>query len=92
MVTACVCYPLVEVCHFPRSSKPVKDLICGTSDDGKIQYLAMEKFNLGLTDYLRQWGGALPPQLVYSIAAQSVRCLALISRRSPSSSSFTANA
>ncbi|KAK8810903.1 hypothetical protein WA556_003986, partial [Blastocystis sp. ATCC 50177/Nand II] len=71
----------IEVCHFPRSSKPVKDLICGTSDDGKIQYLAMEKFNLGLTDYLRQWGGALPPQLVYSIAAQSIAIIQFLHRK-----------
>lgn len=92
MVTICVRYPLVEVCHFPRSRKPVKDLISGKSDDEKIQYLAMEKFKLGLTDYLHQWGGALPQHIVCAVAAQSVSSLLLISARSLSFSSFTTSA
>ena len=72
---------LLEVCHFPRSKTPVKDLITGKTKDEKIQYLAMEKFNTGLSDYVQHCGGVLPPYCAYIVAAESVGTVVLISGR-----------
>ena len=41
----------------------------------------MEKFNTGLSDYVQQCGGALPPYCAYIVAAESVGTVVLISGR-----------
>ena len=58
--------------HFPHGNGLSDEYICGKTKGNKIQYLAMEKLEMTLSEYLADCGGKMSKGDAYCTAARSV--------------------